>query len=740
MRRDTRTRRGAVRTLALVVAAWVCPGAAAEFDAGAAWARYLAEGEYSATNDAYAALGEVDYRGKGADATACREGAATLASAVEAVPVGLALRHAALLCAEALGDEAAAEREAAVIAALTRHAVREAGGTPWRRPLRVARPEDIDAFLRIAGYEERYAYFDELRAQPYLPKVIAAVEREGAPERHLAFDWIDSLARLRSDSTLRGFPIDRLSMADRFTEAWAGDDDIASVDLRALHDAIVEDELTVRRDRLRAAASRGAPIAIQAWIELCSRQKLDGCEDGLVDALLPLAEKGHALAKAQLALMHLRGVGVARDEAAARGLLDAADRAWEHAGGSVYLAAVHRAGGDAWPGWLEGRLQAAATAGAVDAAILLATARATKAPKSIPAADRDLLSSPAANAAGAGFAALADAADAAKSADAPGLREQAAAAGHAASLRQRALEVLESTPGDASAIERLKRAATGGDLIAARRLAYDAMLAGRARDSQLYLLANVLQGDVTSMLLLAGLYADEPEGIEQGAKDAVELFGLLAADVPQARRQLAMMLADGRGAAKDPVRARSLLQQDAADHESLALLGALVVTGRLDGGEQAGFEILDRASVSKMPEVLSSHGLLLVQHGDTAAQRARGLAMMREAHEAGLAEATNNVAWSLCVSPHADLRDPAAGVAMAAKLGAPEQLDSGEIDTVAACAAAAGRRDEAVRLQSLALERLPRTEAHAATRERMGERLSLYRRGGRYIEVEPASD
>lgn len=723
--------------LAGVLLAFSGPALAQSFSAEAQWNAFFDTARYERTNKAYAALGAVHYD-DGVSAPACNEARAALDDAVRDVPVSIALRHAAMLCAEARGDEAQADAHADALASLVRHAAQDGGTGPWKTPIRVVRPEDVEAWLELAGLERRYAYFADAWPQGGLPLHVAAFDASVDRERHIAFDWVDTLARLASDDAMQGYLIDRHWIANAFLDAWAQDDDDASIDLLALRQATYEADPVARRDRLKAAAGRGGVLAAQSWLALCSLQAFDGCADGLVDAILPLAEKGFAMSRLQLGMAHLRGIGVKQDEAAGRALIEAADRTWDGNGALVQFAAVLDMMKSAHPAWLDADLAAADRSGSALARAYRLASRASATPESLTAEEKAWIALPAHNRRGEGYALLALVAENAKAPDAAEWRERAAEAGDPASMGMRAIEVLDRNPRDEAARARLRAAALQGDSAAVYRLAYEATLVGKPGEAQGWLLGKVAESDANAMVLLGMVYEQGGEGVEKGPADAAALYEELAAEVPAARRQLASMLVDGRGIAKDTTRARRLLEQDPDDLEDASLLGSLLLHQRIPGDVAGGRALLEKAVATGAEDAISDYGMWLAAHETTAEGRRRGITMLRSAEAGGNETVLNNLAWAQCVSPHSDVFNAEQGLAVARRIGAPEGLDSSVIDTVAACEAAAGNAGEAVKLQSLALERLPAGDLYASTREGMQSRLDLYRKGERYIEIPSA--
>ena len=223
------------------------------FDAAAAWTRFLAEGKFRETNDAYQVLERVGYDGRNVRPEGCREHAVALEEAVRAVPVGLAVRHARMLCADSTGDAARADAELGVVGALVRDGLARTGDGAWPRPIRVVRPEDVDAFIAAGGYERRFAYYGFVRPARYFPLTVSARDPERGVERLFDFDYVDTLVQLAGDGELHGFPVDRFSTAVAFVDAWAGGGTIAAVDARAVREAWGKDDVREKRDLLKAA-------------------------------------------------------------------------------------------------------------------------------------------------------------------------------------------------------------------------------------------------------------------------------------------------------------------------------------------------------------------------------------------------------------------------------------------------------------------------------------------------------
>ncbi|GAB2501060.1 hypothetical protein [Lysobacter humi (ex Lee et al. 2017)] len=729
--------------LALLIAPLHAIAADAPIDAAAMWKDFLGRTRYDDINRAYGALTEVGYGASGVTAEGCRTNATSLTDAVRKVPVSLALRHAAMLCAEVVGDAAGAEAHMQVLGALAAHAARDSGDVDWDVPIRVVRPEDVGVFLQLGGYERRYDYLPQLHASRYFPLVAVVFDKDAGLERRFAFDWVDTLTQLPDESDVEGFPYERELIARAYREAWVRSGDIEAVDHDALLNAWYEAEPAAKRDRLRAGAGRGGVLSARSWLQLCLQRPFPGCHDGWVDAVLPMAEAGHGIPRALLALAYLQGMGVPKDEKAARTLLDAADRTSADRTPIIEAASLLQQAGKSWPAWLSDRLESIADAGSRDARVLLIARAAADGRKPVlTAEDRRMLEAPENNRRGRGLAMLlayGDSEDDARSA----LLERAAAAGSADAQASLGVERTQRDVRDAAALAMLQDAAHGGSDLAGRWLSHLAGLDKRWKDAEQWLLLPTVTGDVDARLLLADLYASGVEGFEDHLPKALETFEDLADVSPEARARLVRLLLDDERVPRDPRRARELLEPHArkGDTGSQLMLAGLMLDGSLGPGlDAAGHRWFETAVASGSADARNEYGLWLYNHrAADPATRARALGMLKEAEAKGSELARNNLAWVLCVSPFEDVFDGAAGLALARELGDPNELDPGTLDTVAACEAAAGNADAAVRLQERVLERVPATPDVAAMIERMKGRLADYRAGRRHTE-QPGTD
>lgn len=724
-------------------------------DPAGVWARFRAGAEFGASFKAFDVIEAVGYDYASVDAEKCREHAATLREAVEAVPVSIALHRAALMCAEAVDDAAAAERQSLALGALSKLALSDGSGSAWARPIRVLSPRDIYALLALLGYEFRYEYFRDLHPRRYFPLMVAAWDPEAKVERHLSFDYIDAIAAIERDAAYPGTATQRHVLAQAVIQSQARSREVSAMDLLALGDSIEAQDPKAQMARLREGASHGGLMSIARWIRICAEGGVPGCEEGLVDSLLPLAEQQQAMPLALMSVLYARGIGVPRDAAKSAALLDAADARWDGGGGSMHFAAMQLVIDDKVSDDALQRLSKAARerGGAVELMALIGAF--TRNPKLV-LGERDLavLTRPASNGAGIGFVTLAEyheaRGDTAKAFEAARL---AAEHGNAASQRQVALRLLDEE-GDAARPRwqpMLEAAGQGGDVIAMRVLAERARQEGKPRAAAGWLIAGAQLGDTGALLDYSQLLVSGAEGLPGTAEDGVTNLEAIVADggehAPAARQALAALAVAGRGMKRNPKRAREWLLVDAERGDVNSQMALFFLHRSEDGGlldEAEAMRWADRATANDAADeaasVKSSYGTWLVVQKD-AVRRARGIALLRGSLRVAKGDDVtgtgNNLAWALCVSPFDDVRNPAEGLAVALRMDQ-SALPPAYLDTVAACHAASGDFPAAVRLQQRAIDDLPRDAEGKppAWADGIVSRLALYKAGKAYIEAD----
>jgi TPR repeat protein len=740
--------------IALAVLQWaLAPAAAAAApDAGAMWKQFLAGGNYNKSMAAYGVLTSTGYNGSDVDAASCKEHAADLRSAVETVPVSIAIRRVAYLCADATGETAAADREMEVLAALSRHALKQAGDPQVARPIAIVAPADAYALLLTSGMEEKYEYYLNLRPLRYFPMVLVAWDADAGTERHLAFDYVDVLQQLHIEQPqFQGMPIVRDWMASAFLDGGP----LAALDISAMRSAAMTDVAADKLAKIRGAAQSGGLQSMKGWLFLCARKdKPAGCTDGLMDALLAQAEQKNAVPMAMLAYAYFDGIGTRADPAAAWTLLDAAERKWP--GGALQefadlWATMHA--DSAFPVRLQERLDAAARTYPVVRRFLLQREVAGKKPH-LGEGDMAFLANAGENGRGLGYGLLVDYY---KKLEQPGPMWEwtikAAEAGNATAQSWYAMALIY---GEQAQVKRdaakgaafAAQAAHGADAWGARQAAFQRVREGDYAAAEGWLLAPADVGDIDSIMYLANFYEQERAGVTGKIDRAIELYQMLARlgePGAPARRALAELAIDGRGMPKDPAKAMQWLRADAdnGDHDSEVMLAMHYLEGdfgKVD--ETEGVRWMQRAIKAGNEDAFTAYSSWLFYTKDTTESRAQALELLARGHAGGNIGASNNYAWALCTSPRTEIYDAKRGLEVSTKLGDVETMAPGVLDTVAACYAATGDFKRAVELQTRAARELAAFDTPEAAEKRKGKpagyqkRLDLYKAGKRYEEFE----
>lgn len=687
-----------------------------ESDAAATWTSFLETARLGPTYEAYSVLAAIGY--PEVDAERCKASAATLAESLRQVPVSIGLHHAALACAQATGNAGEADRQAAVLATLSRHALAAASGFGDPRPIVVPAPVDAKALVLLAGYQPVYEYYQRRTAGRYFPLVVAGLDADAGSERHFVFDFLDVDARIDHESPYAGYPANRQAIVDAMLALQVAGGSLAALDLQSALDAMAMSESRKKVERLKVIAAGGGRVATDTWLAVCALEPFDGCADGLVDALLPLAEKRYAVAMVQLAYAYDQGIGVGADVAAADALLAAAERRWPGGFAAVQFAQQWLALHDGPPSdRVLAMLRRAEAGGNADATLL--RVRQLEFGKDKPALDADdlaRLAAPAANAVGSGERELAYYYSS-RGDDATARQWTARAARHGdpdaqADESWQLLYGPEEGRDEALGQAFLEGAAQGGNAYAARLLASRNVDQGRWKAAEGWLLGAASAGDTRSILMLASIYESDHPALPGKPELAIQAYEAFAAGddedaAAQARRRLSAMILEGQGIPRDVAKAKALLLQDAekGDVDSQWMLGMGLFHGRFDAVDVAG-----------------------------------AIDWLQRAEKTGSRQARNSLAWYQCTSRNPQVADRAGGAARAAELVAPgTHPDPAELDTVAACRAAIGDFDDAVRVQQRAIDavgaigELAEGSQAETSLKAFRERLALYRARRPYV-------
>jgi TPR repeat protein len=728
----------------------------ASINAAAEWNGFLATANATDAINAYDVLDKVDYDGEKVDAAACTAHSDAMAKAIATVPISLAIRRADYLCAQATGDGGHAEQAIGALLALSREALSGSGNYYAGKPIRVLAPADATALVLSSGMEVAYLYYPWLYPKRYFPLVIAARDPKSGVERHLAFDFVDASYTIDRKDPMSGFPILRNYWATGYIQNTAKQRQSFAQDIQAVRKANAELG-DAKLAALREGAAVGGVESIMYWLEVCEFRKTPHCGDGLVDALLPGAEKHYAYPLLLLAMAHLQGIGVERDPKTAWALLDDADRHWQGGGAIEQFTRILFDMDDkaSLPAPLVERLERAAAQGNHFwkwRQIEQAFEANPKAP--LDADQIAFLSDPARNELGEGEAELSDRYDA--QGDTPQMLAWMRKAAEAGSAGAQARYGYALDAGDygltrdhAAARQMLERAAHGGATDAMRRLASWAERDGRWSEAEKWRLAAAAVGDVDALMGLAELYVDERPGVSGNLAQGVDTYrDLDRVGVAQGRRALARLALEGRGMPKDPQKAKAWLLADAqkGDVESERQLAQGYLNGNFGTIDEAeGVRWMEQAIGAGSLAAMNNLASWLYHQKASPTDRKRAVELWLKGDASNSQNSRNDYAWALCTGEDADLDAPLA-LKLLSKIGTREQMDTSIQDTLAACYAASGDFVQATLLQADVIAQVEQLTAHEPTDTRakrmkaFQDRLALYKASKRYrIERSPAS-
>ncbi len=707
-------------------------GVPGEVPAAEVWSRFLARGQYTRATAAFDVVNDVHAEDGGIDEAGCRANALTLEAATRAAPVSLAVWDAAYRCAQALGDDALAEKRLAAFTALARHAFASVGKYNREVPIRVLSELDASALVRASGQEVLYAYYDVTWGERYLPLRVVLWDAEEKRERWLSFDYLDTLMTLRRDDPNTEFPIFRNAFSEALLKTLARNDDSAGAAALAVIEARKGDKIDDRLRILESAAANGNFAAAQAMASSCFLLPPKICGTRGVDALLPFAEQRNAAASLLLAVAYFNGRGVKRDEDAAWTLIQHADRRLGDRLGLVIFSGLNRSVGgreqlpDAWRAQLE---QAAAEGHHTASTLIVAEMLGRAKGKSLGEPYETWLK-------GAAEAGVPSAEgmyalkllERGKEFEADiwmlrAARDQSTVAQFMVARRKERSEF--TAKDDHDAWYWYTRAAHGGSvpsmLHLAAHFAREPAPKGDKHRYQGWLQSAAAGGSLEAALDLAALWASGDPDLDGGPKEAARIFRGTAEqyDNAQARRGLALLLMDGLGVDRDPVEAKRLLLTDAerGDLDSQSLLGYSITSGQLDGTAAEGVKWLEKAARKGHVDARNELALLLFNGRGIKADPKRARRLWEELvfpRDGGPADrlAANNYAWSLCTPRDDRLLDFKHGLAATERLMADNpDPDPGYLDTAAACHAAAGDFKQAIELQKRAIAKDPAAEA-----------------------------
>lgn len=713
-------------------------------DAGKAWEEFLGTAEFETAYSAYTVLDQVGYSREGVDEEACRARATELDKAVADAPVSVAVVRAALLCAEAIGQQERAGKLDAALLALSREALANGRQLPWPKPIRVLGPNDVYALLHAAGLEAQYEYIELLVAARYFPVVVAARDPESGKVTSYTFDYIEPTSRLKSTNEYWGYPLYKQLLVEFFEEAQVKANQLAAVDMRALRAASREGDVQAKVKALRVSAGYGGIGSLQVWITLCATQPFKGCGDGMEDVLIGLAEKKQLAPMVMLAFVNAEGIVGRRNETLADGLLEAAIRLSSEEEVALQYVAL-----------CDNSKRPQATARKPLLAALRRTAVVAELARGkigdnasvISVAEQQALAAPSSNAIGTGQAWLADHW---RQLDKQPARIEAsrlaADRGDAHAQSSLAYHLLLDSPQPApeQAQALMRQAAAGGNTSAMSYLSARAELLHDWKAAERWLALPARSGNEAAMMALASLYEMGGEASGRDPKQAFDWYQEFSKypSMLEARRAAARMATAGKGTPKDAARAEQWLLQDAGagDTQSQLTLAIAYLDGELGEASAAKAQPwIDKVLASEDPGGKIGYADWLHRKGKRSEDMVLARRLLIEAQHAGSEWALNNLAWALCTSANPLARDFAAGMAHSQEMLKDPALPRSRLDTVAACQAASGDYAAAARTQQAVIDRYLRyygLDKMTEDRDPNGflARLKLYQQGKPYLD------
>lgn len=712
------------------------------------WSQTLAQGDY---DKIVATYGEVELaygESSDVDAALCKKYKPGIDAATRTNAIGIGVWRVAWRCAEAMGEGTVAAQRQRHLEALLRHAFSSTPPDGGRTPIRVLDEADAAAVIAESGLDAIDLYYDSGRDWRYLELVATLLDKDTGTERRLVFDVLDARMRLLRDRADAKFPSARDRLADELLKHGEETGSIAATRTLQLRAMLSADGAKFDAS-LDQAVRDNNKVAIYTLAMFCTtpRENLD-CGTRHVDALLPYAESRFSPALVWLAQAYRSGMGVPRDDAKARVLLDAADRRAGGVGGRLRLAHfLRRRGGDAFelPAVLRGPIEAAARRGDLAAQLTLVESANTPAQAARwSALQRDAArrAAEAGSAAGQYAWSLRLSAERRDDEAAEWLTRAAMNDETRAqtALAQRDLRG-DPKPDDVKrAAHWYARAAHGGDRAAMLWLGRQALSQPDYAEAKGWLESGALAGDADAKVELAALYLHGAGSIPRDHKRAVALLRDVVDDPArtQARVDFAELLRFGAGVEHDVAEAERVLRLPTTPRDDAGVqyaLAGLLIDGPTTPERHAeGIALLRRAAASN--DVAKSRLAALLWNGrgverDVAAAEKLWLPLV----EKGDIYAINEYAWAFCTSDDDAIVDGRKGLAAFARRKSDEPLPPPAQDTLAACQAAAGDYDNAVQAQIHAVEMVKtRFPDDKATIAAFDSRVALYKSRQRYRE------
>lgn len=724
------------------------------FSAAESWNQVFEKGDIDGIQESYLTVRSLIDDAGNIDADRCREEATGLGKALRDNPVGLAIQAAAIACANALGDDATAERHAQNFAALAREAISGNVDKFGEIPVRVMAEADIEAFIEASGETPLYMYYTLVNSGTGLRMHVALENPQTGRERWLGFDDTSALFAVQHAARYAEFPIFRfLNVRDTIKTFGETPGSVAS-EMKALYAALANPQADERDRALEALARQGNFSAVSLYVHECLKRRQGTCESPAIDMLLPWAEDHSAMAMILLAALQADPVDGKADEKSARTLLDAADRRLGGFNASAHFAALMsmRTKGDKLSRFVRKRLQTAAEAGNPTAEWLTALRELSlghSGHELRPKTQAGLVHAADSGLAGAQYTLARLLWNGGKRAEA--IRWFKAAAEQGDVDAQRWLADLFQKGADAVApadIEKARtwhaRAANNGNVESMLWLAdlYDVRPTSDDMRFQLngWLRSASVFGSIDASVRLADLLRSGAKGLDGGPAEAEAMYRavLKTNDRADARRGLAALLLGDKDAQKNVDEARTMLTADAAkgDADSQFELGMHWLRGDFGAVGTHAREWLGKAADAGHARAANELGIVLFYNRDGLGRDARaGMARIESAAGSGNNQARNNLAWMLCTVDIAELRDPQRGLGVSKLLAHEVASDvPAWVDTLAACHAAVGEFEQAAQALQTMVDLLNERQPDNKDIPMFVARIQQYREHKPYIE------
>ncbi len=710
------------------------------YDYAKLWTGFAERGDFE-SNTHYALFGQFANPFAPSD-DECTAHAPAARSALDHVPVSLALHYVVAAC----GDESTAKAHAAILKGLVASQERPYTGRFPITAYRVFHRWDAEALIRSKGYEVHSVALQPMDDYSVAPLSFVVTTSDDPRQFEVYVDILDLPARILERDP-NAHPLLRPALLIELADSGLIDPNRPLDTATRVVDAVIHlgagdiDAERARRSILEVRnADRGA---VAKMLELCALGELQYCQANDIDLLLDDAETGNPQALIMLSVLHAKGYLVAANGERALGFYKQLRERSDADYAAIHMAAKLS------------RLRIGNAANAAAGPLLAALVEdLVKAAPNFPPAHLALgwlsfLGAPGTDKMGT----LVELAERAwRGGFLPAGLTQAAPWSGDPAQRERAIERL--TEINSSVATATSRFLLGNNLRAEGR--YDeagpwiASAAGTGSPAAMLIYADEFFGDsderaamgrallhtafalkhLPALPALVDSYIHQPASSEE----MLEVYNMLVAATETtdlAIFHLALGRAEiaGLGGKKQLRRGLKSVRHAQKRGSPTAFLYEyeLIESGQLRASSwRKRVKLLDGAlDFGAAPAIKATVGRILYSHREsTSTEQDRGLRLMVEAEEGGQTYVLNDAAWSMCT----ERGDTQRGWLLARR-ALERRRDGTTLDTTAACAAVNGDFAAAIELQTAALQAQPDDPRLTDVRERFEKRLANYRAG-----------